>query len=104
MVKGLAHITGGGITENLPRILPEGCAADVDLQGWTVPPIFQLLQRHGGIVRDEMFRAFNMGVGLVIVCAARDAERVITMANVAGEPNAFRLGFVVAGERSVRYV
>jgi phosphoribosylformylglycinamidine cyclo-ligase len=104
VVKGLAHITGGGITENLPRILPEGCAADVDLQGWTVPPIFQLLQQHGGIARDEMFRAFNMGVGLVIVCAARDAERVITMANVAGEPNAFRLGFVVAGERSVRYV
>jgi phosphoribosylformylglycinamidine cyclo-ligase len=104
VVKGLAHITGGGITENLPRILPEGCAADVDLQGWTVPPIFQLLQQHGGIARDEMFRAFNMGVGLVIVCAARDAERVINMANVAGEPNAFRLGFVVAGERSVRYV
>jgi phosphoribosylformylglycinamidine cyclo-ligase len=104
VVKGLAHITGGGITENLPRILPEGCAADVDLQGWTVPPIFQLLQQHGGIARDEMFRAFNMGVGLVIVCAARDAERVINMANLAGEPNAFRLGFVVVGERSVRYV
>ena len=104
MVKGLAHITGGGITENLPRTLPEGCAADVDLQTWTVPPIFQLLQQHGGIAREEMFRAFNMGVGLVIVCAAGDAERVINMANVAGEPNAFRLGFVVDGERSVRYV
>jgi phosphoribosylformylglycinamidine cyclo-ligase len=104
VVKGLAHITGGGITENLPRTLPEGCAADVDLQGWTVPPIFRLLQQHGGIAREEMFRTFNMGVGLVIVCAARDAERVINMANVAGEPNAFRLGFVVAGERSVRYV
>jgi phosphoribosylformylglycinamidine cyclo-ligase len=104
LVKGLAHITGGGITENLPRTLPEGCAADVDLQGWAVPPIFRLLQQRGGIAREEMFRSFNMGVGLVIVCAARDAERVINMANVAGEPNAFRLGFVVAGERSVRYV
>jgi phosphoribosylformylglycinamidine cyclo-ligase len=104
LVRGLAHITGGGLTENLPRTLPEGCAADIDLQAWTVPPIFRLLQQHGVIAREEMFRAFNMGVGLVIVCAARDAERVINMATVAGEPHAFRLGFVVAGERSVRYV
>ena len=104
LVKGLAHITGGGITENLPRTLPEGCAAEVDLQSWSVPPIFRLLQQHGAIPREEMFRAFNMGVGLVIVCAARDAERVINLATRAGEPNAFRLGFVVAGERSVRYI
>ena len=103
-VKGLAHITGGGLTENLPRTLPEGCAADIDLRSWTVPPIFQLLQQHGAIARDEMFRAFNMGVGLVIVCAARDAERIINTLTRGGEPNAFRLGFVVAGERSVRYV
>ena len=104
LVKGLAHITGGGITENLPRTLPEGCAAEVDLQSWSVPPIFRLLQQHGAIPREEMFRAFNMGVGLVIVCAARDAERVINLATRAGEPNAFRLGFIVAGERSVRYI
>ena len=104
VVKGLAHITGGGITENLPRILPEGCAADVDLQSWSVPPIFRLLQARGSIARDEMFRAFNMGVGLVIVCAPRDAPRAINMAAMAGEPNAFRLGFVVSGDRGVRYV
>jgi phosphoribosylformylglycinamidine cyclo-ligase len=104
LVKGLAHITGGGITENLPRTLPEGCAAEIDLQSWSVPPIFRLLQQHGAIRREEMFRAFNMGVGLVIVCAARDAERVINLATRAGAPNAFRLGFVVAGERSVRYI
>jgi phosphoribosylformylglycinamidine cyclo-ligase len=104
LVKGLAHITGGGLTENLPRTLPEGCAADIDLQAWAVPPIFRLIQQHGVIAGEEMFRAFNMGVGLVIVCAARDAERVINMAALAGEPHAFRLGFVVAGERSVRYV
>jgi phosphoribosylformylglycinamidine cyclo-ligase len=102
VIKGLAHITGGGITENLPRTLPDGCAADVDLQSWTVPPIFRLLQAYGGIASDEMRRAFNMGVGLVIVCAARDAERVITLASAAGsEP--FRLGVVVAGDRAVRY-
>jgi phosphoribosylformylglycinamidine cyclo-ligase len=102
--KGLAHITGGGLTENLPRTLPEGCAAEIDLQSWSIPPIFQLLQHHGAIAREEMFRAFNMGVGLVIVCTSRDAERVINMLMRGGEPNAFRLGFVVAGERSVRYV
>jgi phosphoribosylformylglycinamidine cyclo-ligase len=104
LIKGMAHITGGGVTENLPRTLPEGCAADVDLQSWSVPPIFRLLQQRGGITPPEMFRAFNMGVGLVMVCAARDAERVINLAARAGEPNAFRLGFVVAGERAVRYI
>ena len=103
-VKGMAHITGGGITENLPRILPDGCAAEIDLRSWQVPPIFEVLQRRGGIATDEMFRAFNMGVGLVIACAARDAQRVVNMLSQAGERGVFRLGFVVAGEPSVRYV
>jgi phosphoribosylformylglycinamidine cyclo-ligase len=104
LVKGLAHITGGGITENLPRTLPDGCAAEVHLQSWREPAIFRLLQERGGIARDEMFRAFNMGVGLVVVCAGRDAERVINVASSAGGGEAFRLGSVVAGDRSVRYV
>jgi phosphoribosylformylglycinamidine cyclo-ligase len=103
-IKAMAHITGGGITENVPRMLPDGCAAEIDLRSWTVPPIFDLLQGRGGITTDEMFRAFNMGVGLVIGCAARDAQRVVNMLSQAGEPNAFRLGFIVAGERTVRYV
>jgi phosphoribosylformylglycinamidine cyclo-ligase len=103
-VKGLAHITGGGLTENVPRTLPDGCAADIDLHAWTMPPLFQLLQQHGSIAPEEMFRAFNMGVGLVIVCTSRDAERVLNTLMLGGEPNAFRLGFVVSGERSVRYV
>ncbi len=102
-VKGLAHITGGGMTENLPRILPEGCAAEIDLRSWSVPPIFSLLQEHGAVPREEMFRAFNMGIGLIVVCGARDAERVINTVARAGEPDAVRLGFVVAGDRSVRY-
>ncbi len=102
-VKGMAHITGGGLTDNLPRTLPEGCAAEIDQRAWTIPPIFQLLEQRGGIARAEMFRAFNMGVGLVIVCAARDAERVIDLAARSGESNAVRLGVIVAGERGVRY-
>ena len=60
-VKGLAHITGGGITENLPRILPEGCAAEIDRRAWTVPPIFRFIQERGAVGRDEMYRTFNMG-------------------------------------------
>jgi phosphoribosylformylglycinamidine cyclo-ligase len=102
-IKGLAHITGGGLTENLPRALAEGCAAEIDLNAWTIPPIFQLLQEHGAIAPEEMFRAFNMGVGLVIVCPSIEAERIINTLKRGGEPTAFRLGAVVAGERSVRY-
>jgi phosphoribosylformylglycinamidine cyclo-ligase len=103
-VRGLAHITGGGITENLPRVLPEGCAAEIDLQAWNVPALFRLLQERGQIVREEMFRAFNMGIGLVIVCPAREAERVINMLARAGEPHAVRIGFVVSGNRQVTYL
>jgi phosphoribosylformylglycinamidine cyclo-ligase len=103
-VKGLAHITGGGITENLPRMLPEGCAAEIDLRAWSIPPMFNLLQRYGSVSREEMFRAFNMGVGLIVACAARDAERVINMASRAGEANAFRVGYVVSGHGTVQYV
>jgi phosphoribosylformylglycinamidine cyclo-ligase len=103
-VKGLAHITGGGLTENVPRALPEGCSAEIDRKAWSIPPIFQLLQQHGAIERQEMLRAFNMGVGLVIVCSSHDAERVLNMLMRGGEPNAFRLGVVIAGERSVQYV
>jgi phosphoribosylformylglycinamidine cyclo-ligase len=103
-VRGLAHITGGGITENLPRVLPEGCAAEIDLKSWDVPAVFRLLQQRGQIAREEMFRAFNMGIGLVIVCAARDAERVINMLARAGEPHAVRIGFIVSGNRQVAYL
>jgi phosphoribosylformylglycinamidine cyclo-ligase len=103
-VRGLAHITGGGMTENLPRILPEGCAVEIDGRAWDVPPLFRYLQKRGQIARDEMYRAFNMGIGLIMVCAARDAERVINMMAHAGEPNAVRIGLVVSGDRTVRYV
>jgi phosphoribosylformylglycinamidine cyclo-ligase len=101
LVKGLAHITGGGVTENLPRTLPDGCAAEIYLDSWRVPPIFRLLEERGPIARDEMFRAFNMGVGLVVVCAAADTAHVLSLTSAAGP---FRLGTVVAGDRTVRYV
>jgi phosphoribosylformylglycinamidine cyclo-ligase len=103
-VKGLAHITGGGITENVPRTLPEGCAAEIERRAWEVPPLFRFLQQRGSIATDEMFRVFNMGIGLVVVCAERDSESVIQTLTREGESGAVRLGSIVAGDRTVRYV
>jgi len=103
-LKGLAHITGGGITENLPRVLPEGCSAEIDVRAWSVPAVFRLLEERGQIARDEMFRAFNMGIGLILVCPPREAERVINTLARAGEPHAVRIGFVVSGPQQVIYL
>jgi phosphoribosylformylglycinamidine cyclo-ligase len=104
LASGLAHITGGGVTDNLPRILPGGCSAEIDRHAWPVPPIFELLQRLGGVPDEDMYRTFNMGIGLVCVCAPGDAERVIETMRRAGEPNAVRIGRIVSGERAVMYV
>ncbi len=73
----MAHITGGGITENLPRVLPDGCAAMVDPHAWAPLPVFRALQERGGIATDEMFRAFNMGVGLICICAPEHVDRAL---------------------------
>jgi phosphoribosylformylglycinamidine cyclo-ligase len=104
VIKGLAHITGGGITENLPRIFPDGCAAEIRRDAWVVPPIFELIAERGQIARDEMFRAFNMGIGLIAACADADADAVLQTLAAAGERGAVRIGRVVAGEGDVRYV
>ena len=77
-IKGMAHITGGGITENLPRILPAGRQFALDRQSWTIPPLFTWLQRAGGIDDDEMFRALNMGVGLIIVTSPDHASPLLS--------------------------
>jgi len=79
VIKGMAHITGGGITENLPRVLPEGLRFSLDRQSWQVPPIFMWLQRAGQLDEPEMFRAFNMGVGLIMVCAPEHASELLTI-------------------------
>jgi phosphoribosylformylglycinamidine cyclo-ligase len=104
LVKGMAHITGGGMTENLPRILPEGCDAAVVRGAWEVPELFKLLQRKGDIPEEEMFRAFNMGIGLIIVCANADADRVRELLERTGESGAAPIGHVLAGDRRVRYI
>jgi phosphoribosylformylglycinamidine cyclo-ligase len=102
-IKGLAHITGGGMTENLPRILPTGTRALVDRRTWRVPALFDWLQRTGGVPADEMFRAFNMGVGLIVACGADDEAGLISMLREAGE-QAWHLGTIEPGDRDVRYL
>lgn len=92
-IKGMAHITGGGLTENLPRTMPVGRVPRVDHASWDVPPLFTWLQRAGEIADDEMFRAFNMGVGLVLVAGASDADAVLGALRATGEP-AWALGQV----------
>jgi phosphoribosylformylglycinamidine cyclo-ligase len=104
LVKGMAHITGGGITENLPRVLPTGCAAAVSLRAWTVPPVFRLLQERGRIAAGEMFRAFNMGIGLILICAPDHADLVLGSIRDASQGTAAVIGHVVAGDRDVRYL
>jgi phosphoribosylformylglycinamidine cyclo-ligase len=97
-IKGLAHITGGGITDNLPRVLPHGTAAVVDASTWEVPPIFRWLQRHGRVPVDDMMRTFNMGLGLIIVTAREKAEQLIGELAARGGRDARVVGEVVPGE------
>ena len=103
-IKGMAHITGGGITDNLPRILPEGVHAEIDRRAWTVPPVFRWLQSRGSVPTDDMLRTFNMGIGLIIACAAEAAQGVLASLAAAGERGACRIGRIVSGGEGVRYV
>ena len=100
MIKGLAHITGGGLTDNIPRILPEGSAVEIDKGSWPVLPVFTLMQRIGNVSEREMYRTFNMGVGMVIVCAPQNAETVKSDLKQQGE-SVFEIGRVSEGNRGV---
>ncbi|MCA1818077.1 MAG: phosphoribosylformylglycinamidine cyclo-ligase [Acidobacteria bacterium] len=100
-IRGLAHITGGGLLENIPRVLPEGAGVEIVLGSWDVPPIFTLMQRLGNVPEREMFRTFNMGVGMIIICpATQDAEMIRShVTSLGGECR--EIGRVVAGAREV---
>jgi phosphoribosylformylglycinamidine cyclo-ligase len=102
LVRGMAHITGGGITENLPRILPRGTGAVVDLASWTVPPIFEHLQQLGAVEQDEMLRTFNMGIGLIVVVPADHVKKAKAILNRANERHCI-IGRIVRGDRRVTY-
>jgi len=104
-IKGMAHITGGGITDNLPRVLPHGTAAVVDTSAWDVPPLFTWLRRSGDIPHDDMMRTFNMGIGLIVVTARDHAESFIGELAARGGRDARVIGEVVPGEPpAVTYV
>ena len=94
-VKGMAHITGGGLVENVPRMLPDGLQARLSRAAWTRPAIFDWLQRHGNVADAEMHRVFNCGIGMAVVVAAEHAERAIKLLDAAGE-RVTRIGSIVA--------
>ena len=99
-IHALAHITGGGLPGNLNRALPDNLDAIVDTASWTIPPLFRVLQEGGGVSTDEMFRAFNMGVGMVVICDPSESSAVIDRASAQGVL-AWPLGHVRAGRGTV---
>jgi phosphoribosylformylglycinamidine cyclo-ligase len=101
-VKGLAHITGGGITENLPRVIPDFLCAEIDLGSWQQGPVFDWLANAGQIGADEMRRTFNCGVGMIAVLHERDAGQAIDILARAGEV-AWRMGSIASGPGGVHY-
>jgi len=99
-IKGLAHITGGGLTDNLPRVLPDGCAVEINKGSWPTLPIFELMQRIGKVTETEMYRTFNMGVGMVVVVSANDSSAVRAQLETQGT-SVYHIGHVVSGNREV---
>jgi phosphoribosylformylglycinamidine cyclo-ligase len=99
LVHALAHITGGGLTENIPRVLPDQCAVAIDPWSWSRPEIFGWLQQEGGVADSEMWRTFNCGIGMIVIVAAADAETATQQLRAAGE-TVYRIGEVVAREAS----
>jgi phosphoribosylformylglycinamidine cyclo-ligase len=105
-IKGIAHITGGGITENLPRILPQGVRAKINRKAWTIPPIFQALSKLGQVERQEMYRVFNMGIGLILIVPSQSATAVLKKAAELGDQG-WKIGEIVPSsgtEEEVEYV
>lgn len=103
LIKGLAHITGGGLTDNIPRILPAGVSVEIKRGTWPVLPIFTHMQRIGSIADAEMYRAFNMGLGMVIVASSTDAAAIESHLDQLGE-KCYRIGHVIPGDQVVTFI
>ena len=104
LIKGMAHITGGGITDNLPRILPAGTSARINRTSWRVPPIFRWLGESGRVPEYDLRRALNMGIGMILAVNAKDVDAVRQALLDAGEANSVVIGDIVAGNPEVQYV
>ena len=102
-IKGIAHITGGGLPANVLRILPDGCVADIRKGTWEIPPIFRFLQEKGHVEEAEMYRVFNMGIGMVVILAPDAVDAALASLN-ASEESTYLIGEVVAGEKGVQGV
>jgi phosphoribosylformylglycinamidine cyclo-ligase len=98
MIKGLAHITGGGLIDNLPRVLPKNCDAVIETKSWRVPNIFQILERNGNVDRKEMYQVFNMGIGMAAIVSERDSRRAMSILK------AKRIGWIERGHGKTRLV
>jgi len=98
-IKGMAHITGGGLIDNVPRVLPQGLVAQFNSRAWTIPPIFQLIQQRGNVDQQEMYRVFNMGIGMVLICSPEDVDQL-----TKALPEALIIGEVVKQGGKTRVV
>lgn len=103
LIAALAHITGGGLTDNVPRVLPPGTAVRIDRASWRPPPLFDLIRTRGRVADDEMFRTFNMGIGMVALCRPEHAGELEDWLDSRGERH-WRIGEVIAGEGRIAYV
>ena len=101
-IKGMAHITGGGFTENIPRMLPAGVGVEIQFGSWPVHPLFKLMQAVGELTYDDLFRTFNMGIGMVLAVAPEQADEVERLARANGEET-YRIGQAIAGDQAVSY-
>lgn len=101
VIKGLAHITGGGFVDNIPRVLPKNCGVVIQRGSWTVPPIFQLLEANGGVPQDELYQVFNMGIGMAVIAAGEHADAVLRWLH-ARKQAAWIVGEVVKGRGDTR--
>jgi phosphoribosylformylglycinamidine cyclo-ligase len=99
VIKGLAHITGGGFLENIPRILPDGVSVDIKRGSWPELPVFGVMQKLGNVAESEMFRTFNMGIGMVVICSETDKETI-----VSNLPECFEIGRSISGDKSVSII
>jgi phosphoribosylformylglycinamidine cyclo-ligase len=96
VIKGLTHITGGGLIDNLPRVLPKNCDAVIETKSWRVPSIFQIVQKNGNVDAQEMYQVFNMGIGMVAIVAERNARSAMSILK------AKRIGRIEPGSGEVR--
>lgn len=101
-VKGLAHITGGGLTENIPRVLPENCQGVICKDSWPVLPVFRMLERLGKISPEEMYRTFNMGIGMVLILEPKEAEKVKELCSQLKE-EIYEIGYIVSGRKMINF-